>query len=190
MTYRRVASDDTQSIMPDLLPNGPDQIVMLNPIARWPQKNSKFDENGRFSADAQVDKFWLGPFNPPNQRGVERRFPLRTYRPTPVETLEGQNYGNRLGWRPSAGRPRGRRDSSFESGRIASGRTTPYGAPWMNGSADCDQCSPMATDEEPPGPLDLTSSILSTDLTYSGESVSVDTAAPRVTGFAPALTPR
>ena len=45
----------------------------------------------------------------------------------------------------------------------------------MNGSADCDQCSPMATDEEPPGPLDLSSSILSTDLTYCGESVSVDT---------------
>ncbi len=63
----------------------------------------------------------------------------------------------------------------------------------MNGSADCDQCSPMATDEEPPGPLDLTSSILSTDLTYSGESVSVDTAATRVAGFAPdvgtAVTP-
>ena len=32
----------------------------------------------------------------------------------------------------------------------------------MNGSADCELSSPMATDEEPPGPLDLSSSILST----------------------------
>jgi lysine 2,3-aminomutase len=36
----------------------------------------------------------------------------------------------------------------------------------MNGSADCDQRSPMATDEEPPGPLDLSSSILSTDFRF------------------------
>jgi lysine 2,3-aminomutase len=57
----------------------------------------------------------------------------------------------------------------------------------MNGSADCDQCSQMAADEEPPGPLDLTSSILSTDLKYCGDSVSVDTAAPRVAGFAPSF---
>jgi lysine 2,3-aminomutase len=34
----------------------------------------------------------------------------------------------------------------------------------------------MATDEEPPGPLDLSLSILSTDLNYGAESVSVDTA--------------
>src|SRR6476620_7849074 len=37
----------------------------------------------------------------------------------------------------------------------------------MNGSADCELSSPLATDEEPPGPLDLTSSILSTDLAYA-----------------------
>ena len=36
----------------------------------------------------------------------------------------------------------------------------------MNGSADCDQRSLLATDEEPPGPLDLTSSILSADLRF------------------------
>src|SRR2546423_15377836 len=51
--------------------------------------------------------------------------------------------------------------------------TIRYGAPWMNGSADCDQRSPMATDEEPPGPLDLSSSILSTDFAYDARSVSV-----------------
>src|SRR4029078_10201391 len=34
----------------------------------------------------------------------------------------------------------------------------------MNGSADCELSSPLATDEEPPGPLDLSSSILSTDV--------------------------
>src|SRR3954464_10754813 len=37
----------------------------------------------------------------------------------------------------------------------------------MNGSADCQLSSPLATDEEPPGPLDLTSSIISTDLAYA-----------------------
>src|SRR4051794_3908173 len=37
----------------------------------------------------------------------------------------------------------------------------------MNGSADCELSSPMATDEEPPGPLDLTSSIISSDLAYA-----------------------
>jgi lysine 2,3-aminomutase len=46
---------------------------------------------------------------------------------------------------------------------------------WMNGSADCELSSPMATDEEPPGPLDLSSSILSTDLAYDAQRVSVDT---------------
>jgi lysine 2,3-aminomutase len=45
----------------------------------------------------------------------------------------------------------------------------------MNGSADCELSSPLATDEEPPGPLDLSSSILSTDLAYDAQSVSVDT---------------
>jgi lysine 2,3-aminomutase len=44
----------------------------------------------------------------------------------------------------------------------------------MNGSADCEPCSPMATDEEPPGPLDLSSSILSNELAYDAQSVSVD----------------
>ena len=39
----------------------------------------------------------------------------------------------------------------------------------MNGSADCELSSPMATDEEPPGPLDLSSSILSTDLAYGAD---------------------
>jgi lysine 2,3-aminomutase len=53
----------------------------------------------------------------------------------------------------------------------------------MNGSADCDQCSPLATDEEPPGPLDLSSSILLTDLTYRERSASFDTAV----GFAAGL---
>jgi lysine 2,3-aminomutase len=37
----------------------------------------------------------------------------------------------------------------------------------MNGSADCQPCSPMATDEEPPGPLDLSSSILPSSRTYA-----------------------
>jgi lysine 2,3-aminomutase len=53
----------------------------------------------------------------------------------------------------------------------------------MTGSADCDSCSPMATDEEPPGPLDLSLSILSTDLNYGAESVSVDTAISFTPGF-------
>src|SRR4051794_10944309 len=38
----------------------------------------------------------------------------------------------------------------------------------MSGSADCGERSPLATDEEPPGPLDLTPAILSTDLRYDG----------------------
>src|SRR5688572_26761871 len=66
--------------------------------------------------------------------------------------------------------------------------TTPYGAPWMNCSADCDQCSPMATDEEPPGPLDLSSSILSTDPAYAEESVSVETALSFATDLGESLT--
>jgi lysine 2,3-aminomutase len=41
----------------------------------------------------------------------------------------------------------------------------------------------MATDEEPPGPLDLSSSILSTNLTYAANGESAD----RTLGFAPAL---
>ena len=47
----------------------------------------------------------------------------------------------------------------------------------MNGSADCELSSPLATDEEPPGPLDLSSSILSTDFAYDAEIASIDTAA-------------
>jgi lysine 2,3-aminomutase len=43
----------------------------------------------------------------------------------------------------------------------------------MNGSADCDQSSQLASDEEPPGPLDLPSSLFSTDLAFAGESVAV-----------------
>jgi hypothetical protein len=53
----------------------------------------------------------------------------------------------------------------------------------MNGSADCDSCSQTATDEEPPGPLDLSLSILSTDLNYGAESASVDTALSLTPGF-------
>jgi lysine 2,3-aminomutase len=44
----------------------------------------------------------------------------------------------------------------------------------MNGSADCQPCSPMATDEEPPGPLDLSSSILPNEFAYNAAGVSVD----------------
>lgn len=40
----------------------------------------------------------------------------------------------------------------------------------MNASADCDQSSLLAGDEEPPGPLDLSSSILTTQLTFGEES--------------------
>ena len=45
----------------------------------------------------------------------------------------------------------------------------------------------MATDEEPPGPLDLTSSILSNDPTYGGEIVSVDTTRSYSSDFRPTL---
>ena len=52
----------------------------------------------------------------------------------------------------------------------------------MNGSADCDQRSSLATDEEPPGPLDLSSSILPNGLRFdAGASV----ASPP--GFGPAI---
>ncbi len=51
----------------------------------------------------------------------------------------------------------------------------------MNGSADCEQCSPTATDEEPPGPLDLSSSILSSDPPYATNGVSANA----TLGFAP-----
>jgi lysine 2,3-aminomutase len=37
----------------------------------------------------------------------------------------------------------------------------------MNGSADCELSSPLATDEEPPGPLDLSSSVLSSDFSHT-----------------------
>ena len=53
----------------------------------------------------------------------------------------------------------------------------------MNGNADCESCSPTATDEEPPGPLDLSSSILSTDLTFAAETVSVDATLSVPAGF-------
>src|SRR5689334_5593082 len=43
----------------------------------------------------------------------------------------------------------------------------------MNGSADCGERSLLATDEEPPGPLDLSSSILSTDFAYDARSTTV-----------------
>jgi lysine 2,3-aminomutase len=39
----------------------------------------------------------------------------------------------------------------------------------MNGSADCAPCSPTATDDEPPGPLDLSSSILPTEPIYDAK---------------------
>src|SRR3954463_6112873 len=60
--------------------------------------------------------------------------------------------------------------------------TIRYGAPWMNGSADCEFSSSIATDEEPPGPLDLSSSILTTDLAYDAQRVSVDTTLALATG--------
>jgi lysine 2,3-aminomutase len=42
----------------------------------------------------------------------------------------------------------------------------------MNGSADCDQSSQLATDEEPPGPLVLPFSLYTTDLAFAGENVA------------------
>src|SRR5262245_58178218 len=42
----------------------------------------------------------------------------------------------------------------------------------MNGSADCQLSSPTATDEEPPGPLDLPSSILPPDWSYADDDVA------------------
>jgi len=53
----------------------------------------------------------------------------------------------------------------------------------MNGSADCGECSPTATDDEPPGPLDLSSSILSAEPTYDATG---DSTGPTVS-FAAAL---
>jgi lysine 2,3-aminomutase len=53
----------------------------------------------------------------------------------------------------------------------------------MNVSADCQPCSPMATDEEPPGPMDLSSSILSPELTYAANGDSASTKL----GYAPAF---
>ena len=44
----------------------------------------------------------------------------------------------------------------------------------MNGSAGCDDGSQTATEDEPPGLRDLTSSILSNDLAFLGENASVD----------------
>jgi lysine 2,3-aminomutase len=45
----------------------------------------------------------------------------------------------------------------------------------------------MATDEEPPGPLDLSSAIYSTDLTYGSTNVSVDTSRSYSSDFTPTL---
>jgi lysine 2,3-aminomutase len=45
----------------------------------------------------------------------------------------------------------------------------------MNVSADCEHSSQLAADDEPPGPLDLTSSILSTNSTCNRESVLLGT---------------
>ncbi|MEX0613936.1 MAG: hypothetical protein WD229_17590, partial [Pirellulales bacterium] len=53
----------------------------------------------------------------------------------------------------------------------------------MNGSVDCGECSPIATDEEPPGPLDLSSSILSCDPPHDAKGHSADT----TVSFAPAF---
>ncbi len=44
----------------------------------------------------------------------------------------------------------------------------------MNGSADCGQSSQLAADDEPPGPLDLSSSILSTSFPRDTQSASAD----------------
>lgn len=55
----------------------------------------------------------------------------------------------------------------------------------MNGSADCHECSPIATDEEPPGPLDLSSSILPTDLAYDARGIAVDTPGLATHGWQP-----
>ncbi|HEX5470843.1 MAG TPA: KamA family radical SAM protein [Lacipirellulaceae bacterium] len=44
----------------------------------------------------------------------------------------------------------------------------------MNGSADCGQSSPLAADDEPPGPLDLSSSILSTSFPRETRSTLAD----------------
>jgi lysine 2,3-aminomutase len=43
----------------------------------------------------------------------------------------------------------------------------------MNGTCGCDSSSQLAADEEPPGPLDLASSLFSTGLTFAGDSVPV-----------------
>jgi lysine 2,3-aminomutase len=43
----------------------------------------------------------------------------------------------------------------------------------MIGSTGCEQSSQLASDEEPPGPLDLPSSLFSTELSFAGDSVSV-----------------
>ena len=43
----------------------------------------------------------------------------------------------------------------------------------MNGSTGCEMSSQLAVEEEPPGPLDLPSSLYATDLTFAGENVFV-----------------
>jgi lysine 2,3-aminomutase len=53
----------------------------------------------------------------------------------------------------------------------------------MNGSADCGERSLLATDEEPPGPLDLSSSILSTDFAYDARSATVHSTVAYTSGW-------
>jgi lysine 2,3-aminomutase len=69
----------------------------------------------------------------------------------------------------------GQRDQSFESGRFAIRGDDSIGNTWMNGSADCEPCSQLAIEEEPPGPPDLMTSSLATDFAYVPEHVSRDT---------------
>ncbi len=54
----------------------------------------------------------------------------------------------------------------------------------MNGRADCGQSSLTATEEEPPGPLDLTSSILPAASTYA----ATDGSSSRSLGFSPVFS--
>lgn len=45
----------------------------------------------------------------------------------------------------------------------------------MNGPADCEPCSPVATEDEPPGPLDLSLSIPPSKSTYATNGISANT---------------
>lgn len=44
----------------------------------------------------------------------------------------------------------------------------------MNGSTGCDSSSQLASDEEPPGPLDLVSSLYSTEVAFAGDAFARD----------------